>query len=192
MPENLTGYDIAEVYSSFLHLSSFSLSGGLVPVYDGIGNKTTLQLSTTSVSISNLNVNQIDYPQAIGPAQGVVVSDGISQLSIRSIVSVLSSINTNIPSNGTYSSPVITVANNQVSQIISSLDNKTFFYPTRISTQAGPSREQLLSVVSWNSPQAGDRVTVLQKVINNGTLVDLAVNVFTYSLSAQWGAPVTY
>jgi len=192
MPENLTGYDIAEVYSSFLHLSSFSLSGNLVPIYDGIGNKTTLQLSTTSASISNLNINEIAYPQAIGPAQGVVVSDGISQLSIRSIVSVLTSINTNVPSNGTYSSPVITIANNQVSQIISSLDNKTFFYPTRISTQAGPSREQLLSVVNWNSPQAGDRVTVLQKVLNNNTLVDLAVNVFTYSLSAQWGTPVTY
>lgn len=191
MPENLTGYDIADVYSSFLHLSSFSLSAGLVPVYDGIGNKTTLQLSTTSASISNLNINNISYPQSIGPIQGVVVSDGISQLSIRSISSVLSSINANIPTDGTYSSPVITITNNQISQIVSSLDNKTFFYPTRTSTQAGPSREQLLSAVNWNSPQVGDKLNVLQKVTSGNTLVDLAVNVFTYT-STGWSDPVTY
>jgi len=191
MPANLTGQNIADVYSSFLHLSSASLSVGLVPVFDGIGNKTTLQLSTTSASISNLDINNISYPQSIGSVQGVVVSDGVSQLSIRSISSVLSSINATVLTDGTYSAPVITVTNNQVSQIVSSLDNKTFFYPTRISTQAGPSREQLLSVVSWNSPQVGDKLNILQKITSNSTLVDLAVNVFTYTLSG-WGNPVTY
>jgi hypothetical protein len=191
MPENLTGYDISDVYSSFLHLSSFSLSSTLVPVYDGVGNKSTLQLSTTSASISNLNINNISYPQSIGPIQGVVVSDGISQLSIKSIVSVLTSINANVPADGVYSSPVITIANNQISQIISSLDNKTFFYPTRLSTQTGPSKQQLLEVVSWNSPQVGDKLNVLQKVTNGSTLVDLAVNVFTYT-STGWSDPVTY
>jgi hypothetical protein len=191
MPENLTGYDISDVYSSFLHLSTFSLSSSLVPVYDGLGNKTTLQLSTTNASLSNLAINNISYPQSIGPIQGVVVSDGVSQLSIKSIVSVLTSINANVPADGVYSSPVITIANNQISQIISSLDNKTFFYPTRLSIQAGPSKQQLLEVVSWNSPQVGDRLNVLQKVMNGSTLVDLAVNVFTYTLSG-WSDPVTY
>lgn len=192
MPSNLSGYDISDVYTSFLHISTNNLSQEITPVFDGAGNKSTLSLSTTSVSISNLNVNGISYPQTIGSSQSVIVSDGVSSFSVRPLTSVLSSINTTVPTNGTYSSPVIRVDNNIISSIVSSNDNKTFFYPTRQVTQAGPSREMLLSVVSWNSPVVGDRLNIIQKVMNGSTLVDLSINVFTYTLSSGWGNPVTY
>jgi hypothetical protein len=191
MPTDLTGSNISDIYTSLLHVSSNQLSATLTPVYDGKGNKSTLSISTTSVSISNLQVNGISYPQSIGAAQSVIVSDGVGSFNTASLVSVLSNINSTIPVNGIYSAPVITIENNIVSSIVSSRDNKTFFYPTRISSQAGPSREQLLSVTSWNSPITGDKMNVLQKITNGSTLVDIAINVFTYSASG-WGNPVTY
>jgi hypothetical protein len=191
MPTDLTGSNISDIYTSLLHVSSNQLSATLTPVYDGKGNKSTLSISTTSVSISNLQVNGISYPQSIGAAQSVVVSDGVGSFNTASLVSVLSNINSTIPVNGIYSAPVITIENNIVSSIVSSRDNKTFFYPTRTSSQAGPSREQLLSVTSWNSPITGDKMNVLQKITNGSTLVDIAINVFTYSASG-WGNPVTY
>lgn len=192
MPTDLTGSNISDIYTSLLHISGNTLSAAVTPIYDGKGNKSTLSLSTSSVSISNLNVNGINYPTAIGPVQGVIVSDGVSNFSVSSLASVLSNINTTIPTNGTYSSPVITVQNSIVSSIVSSIGNKTFFYPTRVSTESGPSKEQLVSVITWNSPVVGDKAIVLQKVINSDSSINnLSINVFTRA-AADWSGPVTY
>ncbi len=192
MPTDLTGSNISDIYTSLLHISGSTLSAAVTPIYDGKGNKSTLSLSTSSVSISNLNVNGVTYPTAVGSAQGVVVSDGVSKFTVSSLASVLSNINTTIPTNGVYSSPVVTIENSLVSSIVSSIGNKTFFYPTRVSTESGPSKEQLLSVVSWNSPVTNDKAIVLQKVLNSdGSINNLSINVFTRT-ATDWSGPVTY
>jgi hypothetical protein len=192
MPANLGDSKLSSVYTSFVHLSSDSLNSNLEYVYDGAGNRTTLQVSTTSVQLSNVTINNITYPTSVGPAQGVVTSDGSSNFTVSSLASILSNINTTIPSDGVYSSPVITVEKNIVSSIVSSLDNKTFFYPSRTSVQIGPSKEQLLSVATWNSPVNGDKLNILQKITKNGAIHDIAINVFTYSTGSGWTGPVTY
>lgn len=192
MPTNFTGLTISNIYPSFLHTEFSNLCSAETPVYDGLGNKSTLSLSTSSASISNLRINQFEYPQTIGVAGGVITSDGISKFSVSSIASVLSTINTTVPLNGSYSAPVITINNGFISSIVSSNDNKTFFYPSRYKTEAGPSSELLKGVISWNTPLTGDRVNVLQKVLNSdGSLYNIDINVFTYSTNG-WGNPQTY
>lgn len=193
MPGNLTGQNLSDVYTSFLHTETPSLCSSEVFVYDGIGNKSTLSLSTTSVSISNLKVNQIEYPQTIGIAGGVVVSDGVSKFTVSSIASAITSINTTVPVNGTYSSPVLTVQNGFISNIVNSTGNKTFFYPSRVKTSSStPSKEMLLSVVTWNSPVVGDKAIVMQKVNNgDGSLYNIDISVFTYEVTG-WSNPQTY
>lgn len=192
MPIDLTGQNISDIYSSFLHTGFASLCSEETPVYDGLGNISTLSLSTSSASLSNLKINQIEYPQSIGVAGGVVISDGVSKLSVASIASVLSTINSTVPQDGSYSAPVITIANGVISKIVSSNDNKTFFYPSRVKTVAGPSSSLLIEAIIWNNPLIGDKANVIQKVLNSdGSLNNIDINVFTYTASG-WGSPQTY
>ena len=192
MPTDLTGQQISDIYPSFLHTGTSSLCSLETPVYDGIGNISTLSISTTSISLSNAKINEIEYPQSVGNAGEVIVSDGVSKFNVTSIAAAIAAANGTIPANGTYSSPVISINNGVVSSVISTLDNKTFFYPSRQTTEAGPNLTQLQTVISWNTPLTGDKVNILQKVKNaNGSLNDLSINVLTYT-STGWGNLQTY
>lgn len=192
MPTDLTGQQISDIYPSFLHTGTSSLCSLETPVYDGIGNISTLSISTTSISLSNAKINEIEYPQSVGNAGEVIVSDGVSKFNVTSIAAAIAATNGTIPANGTYSSPVISINNGVVSSVISTLDNKTFFYPSRQTTEAGPSLTQLQTVISWNTPLTGDKVNILQKVKNsNGSLNDIIINVLTYA-STGWGNLQTY
>ena len=76
MPESLQNQFISDSYTSILHLSGGKLTAGLDPgpdqdkdgssfngIYDGLGNKTGISLSSTRVVIDN-------YVQPPGPESG--------------------------------------------------------------------------------------------------------------------------
>lgn len=192
MPIDLTGQQISDIYPSFLHTGTSSLCSLETPVYDGIGNISTLSISTTSVSLSNVKINEIEYPQSVGSIGEIIVSDGISRFSVTSMAGVLAATNGTIPLSGSYSSPVVTIDNGFISSITSTIGNKTFFYPSRLTTEPSPTADELLSVISWNTPLVGDRVNILQKVLNsNSSLNNLNINVFVYALSG-WGNLQTF
>ena len=190
MPANLTGEQINNIYTSLLHISSTALTNITTPIFDGVGNRSALYLSTSSVSVTgSFALNNVLYPSS-GTTNGVLTFDG-TRVNITSLASALSTVNSAVPADGTYSSPTIAIQNGILTSIVNSGGNKTFFYPARLNTVAGPSKEALLSVVSWQSPTNGDKANVIQKVTSGPTLVDLSINVFTYN-GTEWTGPVTY
>jgi hypothetical protein len=52
MPADLTGQQINNIYTSLLHISSTALTNIPTPIFDGVGNRSALYLSTSSVSVT--------------------------------------------------------------------------------------------------------------------------------------------
>lgn len=110
---NLTGQLLSNVYSTFLHLTGTVSDTNYQSVYDGLGNITTLKLTTTGASVDNFIVNKSAFTFAKSPpvSTGVnmlVYSTATSAVESRTINSILST--TNSLTDGNYSSPTITVS----------------------------------------------------------------------------------
>ena len=119
---NLTGEFLSNVYSTFLHLTGTVSNTNYQSVYDGVGNITTLKLTTTGVSVDNLRVKTsqftfADKPPSTTALNMLVYVSGTSAVEARTINSVLSTTNNIV--NGTYSSPTITVSGGVITSLSS-------------------------------------------------------------------------
>jgi len=57
MSASLENQFISDRYTSLLHLSANSLTGDLEYVYDGLGNRTPLEVSTDQVVVKDINIS---------------------------------------------------------------------------------------------------------------------------------------
>lgn len=186
MPANLTGNKVQDIYSSFLHLSGDNLTGNLESVFDGIGNKTPMQVSTEQVLLSKnvslsglVSINNNIYPSTLGEPGQVIAVDSAGVLSFNSIVNVLNnspSQTVSIP-NGTYSNPVIVYNANMAVEVRYNPSIKTFFVRDQaLTTDAATQVIQ----TDWPHPVTGD----IARVLN---LADNKVYNYKYNSSYGWG-----
>lgn len=195
MPANLTTLSLSEVYPSFLHFAT-SASGNEQRVYDGIGNGTSLYLSTTSTSIQGvINLNNVRFNvDAVTPSNNHILvwnSGSPPALNFRSIIDVLSEQNIGVGQTGVYSAPVVAIRNGIVSNIYSTGGYKVFHMPSRFATQTSPSNNTLISKINWIGPVTGDRADVIQKIYTDETkttLQDIKYYSFEYN-GTYWTGP---
>lgn len=124
---NLTGQLLSNVYSTFLHLTGTVSDTNYQSVYDGLGNITTLKLTTTGASVDNFIVNKSAFTFAKSPpvSTGVnmlVYSTATSAVESRTINSILST--TNNLFDGVYLTPSITVSGGIITSLSSNSVSK--------------------------------------------------------------------
>ena len=193
MPQDLTGFPLKDVYNTFLHTDTAGLSAGPLAVYNGIGEKTSLSLSTSSAVITGSFVlNNVAFPLTSGPVFSVPVMTSTNNLEFRSLNYLLTSVQGTPVANGTYSSATITYTDGLISSITNTGTSKTFFIASRATNAAGPSVTTLISNIIWPSPSNGDVAFVLQKVVTGTTMTNLDVWQFTYSTAAGWQLQQTF
>lgn len=89
MPESLTDHFISDEYTSLLHLSASSLRQQQHPIYDGIGNASSISIAlsgygatvTGTLSASQLKVGGLTFPASDGVSGQVISTDGNGTLS---------------------------------------------------------------------------------------------------------------
>lgn len=193
MAQDLTGQSLSEVYSTFLHTDTTVLSSGPLPIYNGVGQKTSLSLSTSSAVVTGSFVlNNVVFPLSTGPIFSVPVMTSTDKLEYRTLNFILTSAQTVPIANGTYSSATITYANGLISSITNTGSTKTFFIASRTTNSAGPSIPTLINAIVWTSPSNGDVAFIYQKVMTGSTMTDLTVFRFVYSTSQGWELQQTF
>lgn len=193
MPQDLTGFPLRDVYNTFLHTDTAGLSAGPQAVYNGIGEKTSLSLSTSSAVVTGSFVlNNVVFPLSAGPILSVPVMTSSNNLEFRTLNFILTSAQTIPITNGTYSSATITYTNGLISAITNTGSTKTFFIPSRATNSAGPSIPTLINSIVWTSPSNGDVAFIFQKVMTGSTMTDLSVFRFVYSTSQGWELQQTF
>lgn len=187
MAQDLTGFPLSDVYSTFLHTDTVVLSTGPLSIYSGKGEKTSLSLSTSSVVVTGgFILNNVTFPTTSGPVYSIPVMTSTNSLEFKSLNYVLTSVQAVPVPNGTYSSATITYANGLISSITNTGTTKLFFIDSRVATAPGPDNTQLLNSIAWNAPTQGDIAYILQKVMSGTTMVDLTVFKYVYNNSAGW------
>lgn len=193
MAQDLTGQSLSEVYSTFLHTDTTILSSGPLPIYNGVGEKTSLSLSTSSAVVTGSFVlNNVVFPLSTGPIFSVPVMTSTNKLEYRTLNFILTSTQTVPIANGTYSSATITYTNGLISSITNTGSTKTFFIASRTTNSAGPSISTLINTIVWTSPSNGDVAFIYQKVMTGSTMTDLTVFRFVYSTSQGWELQQTF
>ena len=193
MAQDLTGQSLSQVYSTLLHTDTVILSSGPLPVYNGVGEKTSLSLSTSSAVVTGSFVlNNVVYPLSSGPIYSVPVITSTNNLEFRTLNFILTSAQAVPITNGTYSSATITYVNGLISAITNTGTSKTFFITSRATNSAGPSESTLINSIVWNAPSSGDVAFVLQKVMSGETMTNLAVFRFVYSTTQGWQLQQTF
>ena len=113
MPADLTGNYLSSIYQTLLHTTTL-VSPVSTYVYDGLGNKTALAVSTSAVSIDSLIVNNIPFNFAtVSPfSSNVLTYDPVTLgVEMRSFNDLLSTANSAYAlSDGIYTTPSITVS----------------------------------------------------------------------------------
>lgn len=193
MAQDLTGQSLSEVYSTLLHTDTTILSSGPLPVYNGVGTKTSLSLSTSSAVVTGSFVlNNVVFPLTTGPIFSVPVMTSANNLEYRTLNFILTSGQTIPVADGTYSSATITYANGLISAITNTGTTKTFFIASRAVNTPGPSIETLITNITWNTPSNGDIAFIFQKVMSGSTMTDITVFNFVYSTSLGWTLQQTF
>lgn len=193
MAQDLTGQSLSEVYSTLLHTDTTILSSGPLPVYNGVGSKTSLSLSTSSAVVTGSFVlNNVVFPLATGPIFSVPVMTSANNLEYRTLNFILTSGQTIPVADGTYSSATITYANGLISAITNTGTTKTFFIASRDTNSAGPGNETLINSITWNTPSNGDIAFIFQKVMSGTTMVNLTIFKYVYSTSLGWTFQQTF
>lgn len=192
MAQDITGQSLSDVYQTFLHTDTVDLSSGPIKVYNGIGQQTSLSLSTSSAVVTgSLVVNGVVYPTLTGAINSLPVMTSNNQLEYKTLTYLLTSSQNPIIANGTYSSATLTFVDGLISSATNTGSTKLFFIPSR-APSPGLSVENLIRQISWNLPSQGDKAFVLQKVMNGTTMVDLSVYEFIYNTSTGWTLTATY
>jgi hypothetical protein len=192
MAQDITGQSLSDVYKTFLHTDTVDLSSGPIKVYNGIGQQTSLSLSTSSAVVTgSLIVNNVAYPSQTGVINSLPVMTSNNQLEYKTLTYLLTSSQNPIIANGTYSSATLTFIDGLISSATNTGSTKLFFIPSR-APSPGLSVENLIRQISWNLPSQGDKAFVLQKVMNGTTMVDLSVYEFIYNTSTGWTLTATY
>jgi hypothetical protein len=193
MAQDLTGYSLSDVYQTFLHTDTRELSSGPLKIYNGLGQQTSLSLSTSSAVVTgSLIVNDVKYPTLSGAINSLPVMSSSNQLEFRTLNYLLTSLQANPIGNGTYSSATLTFVDGLVSSAVNTGTTKLFFMPSRAPGTSDGGLTNLISYITWTLPTVGDVAFVLQKVMNGATMVDLAVYRFVYNTSNQWELKNTY
>lgn len=187
MAKDLTGQSLAEVYSTFLHTDTTVLSTGPLPIYNGVGEKTSLSLSTSSAVVTGSFVlNNVVFPSSTGPILSVPVMTSTNNLEYRTLNFILTGAQTTPIADGTYSSATITYVDGLISAITNTGTTKTFFINSRASGNAGQSVDSIRNNIVWNQPTQDDIAYVIQKVMNGTTFIDLDIFKFVYNTSQGW------
>jgi hypothetical protein len=193
MAQDLTGQQLSNVYQTFLHTDTNELSAGPKNVYSGIGEKTSLSLSTSSTVVTgSLIVNNVTYPLQSGALFSIPVMTSSDNLEFKTLNYVLTSSQVTPITNGTYSSATLTFVDGLISAATNTGSTKIFFIESRAAGSAGKSLETLIASIIWPLPTLNDTAYVFQKVINGLVMVDLAVYEFKYNPSTGWTLTTTY
>lgn len=164
MPADLTGNSIANIYTSFLHVSAVSASPSLEPVFDGLGNKIPLQVSTIGVSLSgNVSINNMKMPTVVGTSNQIMSVNSTGDLEYRTVVDVLTSSSVSNVVDGVYSSPSITMSNGFIQSMGNNTTIKTFFIRSSI-----PTNQTILDQPqkNWANPVVNDVAYVMNLAEN--------------------------
>jgi hypothetical protein len=193
MAQDLTGQQLSNVYQTLLHTDTNELSAGPKNVYSGIGEKTSLSLSTSSAVVTgSFVVNNVTYPLQSGALLSIPVMTSSNNLEFKTLNYVLTSSQVTPIANGTYSSATLTFADGLISAATNTGATKIFFIASRAAGSAGKSLETLIASIIWPLPALNDTAYVFQKVIDGSVMVDLAVYEFKYNPSTGWTLNTTY
>jgi hypothetical protein len=190
MAQDLTGQQLSDVYQTFLHTDTNGLSAGPKDIYSGIGEKTSLSLSTSSAVITgSLVVNNVTYPRQSGAVLSFPVMTSSNNLEFKTLNYILTSSQIAPVVNGTYSSATLTFVDGLISSATNTGSTKIFFIASRTAGSPGSSTQTLINNIIWPSPAQDDTAFIFQKVTNGPVMVDLTVYKFVYSVSNGWGEP---
>ena len=119
MPIDLTGESISDVYSSFLHLSTNTLTTTPQQIADGVGNLAPVLISTEGITLSgSVSIHSVQFPSPAGTQYQILRVDGDGNLEYASILdTILLEKEVTLPVDGRYSNPVITIEEGLVTQI---------------------------------------------------------------------------
>lgn len=191
MATDLTGLPLSDVYSSFLHTDTVTLTSGLLGVYNGVGEQSALSISSSAVGVNGAFIcNNIQYPTAPGEINMIPVMSSGNTLQFRTLQNVLTSTQVTPVQDGVYSSPRITFVDGLVSNVQNTGATKIFFINSRVTNQPGPNLIDLVNFIQWNSqPTTGDIAFVMQKVVRStGDLADIDIHKFIFDSSSGWGS----
>jgi len=193
MAQDLTGQQLSDVYQTFLHTDTNGLSAGPKDIYSGIGEKTSLSLSTSSAVITgSLVVNNVTYPRQSGAVLSFPVMTSSNNLEFKTLNYILTSSQVTPVANGTYSSATLTFVNGIISSATNTGSTKVFFIASRAAGSAGSSIQTLINNIIWPAPVQGDTAFIFQKVNSGSVMVDLAVYEFKYNTSSGWTLNATF
>ena len=193
MAQDLTGQQLSDVYQTFLHTDTTGLSAEPKIVYNGIGEKTSLSISTSSAVVTgSLVVNNVTYPLQTGAVLSFPVMTSSNNLEFRTLNYILTSSQIAPVANGTYSSATLTFVDGLISTATNTGSTKIFFIEARAFGSAGKSVQTLIASIVWPSPVTGDIAYVFQKVTNGSVMVNLDVYKFVYDVSLGWTLNATY
>lgn len=164
MPANLTGNSLADTYTSFLHVSSTSTSSSFESVFDGLGTRLPMYVSTLGVALSgNVSINNMKLPTEVGTTNQIMSVNSAGNLEYRTVVDVLTSSSVSTVANGTYSSPRITMANGFIQTLADNTSIKTFFTRTSSITTT---KILALPQQNWTNPVVNDIAYVMNLAEN--------------------------
>lgn len=164
MPDDLTGSSLANIYTSFLHVSSDFITSSFEQVFDGQGNKVPMYVSTRGVSLSgNVSINNMSFPESVGNPNQIISVNSSGNLQYRTVIDVLTSSSVSTVVDGTYSSPKITMLNGFINALADNPTVKTFFTRTANIT---PQNLILIPQLNWPNPVVNDIAYVMNLADN--------------------------
>jgi hypothetical protein len=162
-------------------------------VYNGVGEKTSLSISTSSAVVTgSLVVNNVTYPLQSGAVLSFPVMTSSNNLEFRTLNYILTSSQIAPVANGTYSSATLTFVDGLISAATNTGSTKVFFIAARAAGSASKELQTLIASIVWPSPTTGDIAYVIQKVTNGSVMVNLDVYEFVYNLSIGWTLNAQY
>lgn len=91
MSQNLTNKYVVDTYDGILHTEASIPSTGRSAVYDGLGNRTDIDVGRygQGVTINNLQVGSLTYPKSTTTTNYVVAASNSSTLTMKNIDDIL-------------------------------------------------------------------------------------------------------
>lgn len=164
MSADLTGSSLATAYTSFLHVSALSVSSSFEQVFDGLGNKVPMYISTTGVFLSgDVTINNMVLPKNIGTVNQIMAVNSSGNLQYRTVVDVLTSSSIANVVDGVYSSPKITMLNGFIQSLADNTSVKTFF-----TRDSNITNQKLVNIAqtNWANPVVNDFAYIMNLATN--------------------------
>jgi len=153
---DLTEMHVADTYKGVLHTGNEVLTSNILKtVYDGVGNPSSLKVSKTFASISD-----ITYP-AYDPGYNLslMVSNGTKTLMLSSWNQIQQFVG--IIADGTYNNPVITVSNGVITDIVSNSTSENVI----VSPERGMRTYSEVGIYTFTVP---DGVSYIKFIVTGG------------------------